>query len=123
MMNRMATPAFVCLALLVGGAACTRKPSTTTTTTTATTATATSTSTAAKTKPVVERGHQIYGKLCALCHGADARGYAADNAPSLRTPTFLATASDDFLRAGIERGRPGTAMAGYAQSVGGPLSP
>jgi cytochrome c oxidase cbb3-type subunit III len=71
--------------------------------------------------PLVQRGGQLYAKLCALCHAADGRGYAADNAPSLRNPTFLATASDDFLRAGIERGRPGTAMAGYGRRVGGPL--
>ncbi|MGA1129695.1 MAG: hypothetical protein ACO3XN_06480, partial [Chthoniobacterales bacterium] len=49
-------------------------------------------------------------------------GYAADNAPSLVTRTFLETASDAFLRDAIGRGRPGTAMAGFAAEVGGPLS-
>ncbi len=73
--------------------------------------------------PVVAQGQQLYTKLCVMCHGVDAKGYAADNAPALRNVTFLATASDEFLRAGIERGRPGTAMAGYGRGVGGPLSP
>src|SRR4051794_16501558 len=73
--------------------------------------------------PVVEEGRQLYTKLCVMCHGVDGKGYAADNAPALRNPTFLATASDEFLRAGIARGRPGTAMAGYGQQVGGPLTP
>src|SRR5437868_11327019 len=61
--------------------------------------------------PLVQQGHVAYAKYCATCHGEFASGYVADNAPSLRSPTFLSTASDDFLRAGITRGRPGTAMA------------
>jgi rhodanese-related sulfurtransferase/mono/diheme cytochrome c family protein len=66
-------------------------------------------------------GGQLYAKYCALCHGDKAEGYKADNAPSLVNPEFLASASDEFLRAGIGRGRPGTAMAGYARAGGGPL--
>jgi cytochrome c oxidase cbb3-type subunit 3 len=76
---------------------------------------------AAPTDPQVVAGAQVWGRYCALCHGPQAMGYVADNAPSLVTTTFLATASDDFLRAGIARGRPGTAMAGYGKAVGGPL--
>lgn len=67
-------------------------------------------------------GAAVYAKYCALCHGKDATGYAADNAPSLVSPTFLASASDDFLLAAIKNGRPGTAMAGYDAARGGPLS-
>jgi cytochrome c oxidase cbb3-type subunit 3/ubiquinol-cytochrome c reductase cytochrome c subunit len=67
-------------------------------------------------------GQQLYARFCALCHGPEARGYAADNAPSLVSATFLASASNDFLRAAIGRGRPGTAMAGYGPGVGGPLT-
>jgi len=72
--------------------------------------------------PQVVAGAALWGKYCALCHGARAEGYAADHAPSLISETFLATASDDFLAIGIGRGRPGTAMAGYARAAGGPLS-
>lgn len=68
-------------------------------------------------------GAATYAKYCALCHGANAEGYVADNAPSLVTSTFLSTASDAFLRVGIERGRPGTAMGGFGRVVGGPLGP
>ena len=71
----------------------------------------------------VERGRVAYAKYCATCHGVQANGYIADNAPSLRTTTFLSSASDWFLRDGIGRGRPGTAMAGYGRSLGGPLGP
>jgi cytochrome c oxidase cbb3-type subunit 3/ubiquinol-cytochrome c reductase cytochrome c subunit len=69
----------------------------------------------------VERGRVAYAKYCATCHGPQANGYVADNAPSLRTTTFLASAPDTFLRAGIVRGRPGTAMAAYGRAYGGPL--
>jgi mono/diheme cytochrome c family protein/rhodanese-related sulfurtransferase len=76
---------------------------------------------AAPVDPQVAAGTAVWGTYCALCHGARAEGYVADNAPSLVNPTFLATATDEFLRAGIARGRPGTAMAGYARRLGGPL--
>ena len=69
----------------------------------------------------VARGAAAYAKYCATCHGPQANGYAADNSPSLRTPSFLSTATDAFLRAGIMRGRPGTAMAAYGKQSGGPL--
>ncbi len=63
----------------------------------------------------------MYGALCAPCHGKDLKGYAADNAPSLVTPSFLESASDDFLRRSIATGRPGTSMAAYGTKLGGPL--
>jgi len=70
-----------------------------------------------------DAGAQLYAKYCAPCHGAHLEGYASDNAPSLLSQTFRETATDAFLRAAIERGRFGTAMAGYAKAVGGPLGP
>ena len=66
-------------------------------------------------------GKPLYLVLCAPCHGADARGYAADHAPSLVSPTFLETATDEFLRRSIAGGRPGTSMAAYGRARGGPL--
>jgi mono/diheme cytochrome c family protein/rhodanese-related sulfurtransferase len=65
----------------------------------------------------------MYSTLCAHCHGPEAAGYAADHAPSLVNPTFLESASDLYLHRSIEQGRPGTSMAAYARSVGGPLDP
>jgi cytochrome c oxidase cbb3-type subunit 3/ubiquinol-cytochrome c reductase cytochrome c subunit len=62
-----------------------------------------------------------YVKLCAPCHGTDAKGYAADFAPSLVNETFLESASDDFLRRSIMFGRPGTSMGAYGKALGGPL--
>ena len=68
-----------------------------------------------------EAGAAAYARYCALCHGRDAKGYAADNAPSLVSTTFLETASDGFLAKAIREGRPGTAMSGYGKGRGGPL--
>ncbi|HVY44344.1 MAG TPA: c-type cytochrome [Minicystis sp.] len=66
-------------------------------------------------------GAIAFAHYCALCHGPNAEGYAADHAPSLRSATFLATASDDYLVRSIREGRPGTAMAAYGRARGGPL--
>ncbi|MDB4962396.1 MAG: Cytochrome c oxidase subunit CcoP [Myxococcales bacterium] len=71
--------------------------------------------------PATLPGSQIYVALCAQCHGAKLEGYIADNAPALNNPTFLESATDDFLKASIVTGRPGTAMAGYSDKLGGPL--
>jgi len=71
--------------------------------------------------PVVAEGRKTYAKFCVTCHGPEGSGYAADNSPSLRSPTFLSSATDAFLRAGITRGRPGTAMAAFGRALGGPL--
>lgn len=68
-----------------------------------------------------EAGAAAFAKYCALCHGADATGYAADHAPSLVSTTFLASASDEYIARGIREGRAGTAMAPYGKLRGGPL--
>jgi len=66
-------------------------------------------------------GSQLYATFCGHCHGADAKGYKADNAPSLVNPTFLESADDAFIHRSIAAGRPGTSMAAYSAKVGGPL--
>lgn len=71
--------------------------------------------------PEVTRGRQVYGEMCALCHGADGEGYAADEAPRLAHASFLGTVSDDYLRAAIIEGRDGTTMSAWSSRHGGPL--
>lgn len=64
----------------------------------------------------------LYLKYCALCHGNDREGYAADFAPSLRSHSLLASSkSNNFMRYTIQYGRANTAMAGYYEAQGGPL--
>jgi cytochrome c oxidase cbb3-type subunit 3 len=67
-------------------------------------------------------GKAAYLRLCAPCHGANAKGYAADFSPSLVNPTFLESATDDFIHRSIVFGRPGTSMGAYGKALGGPLT-
>ena len=76
---------------------------------------------AADVDPARIDGPGLYQMMCAQCHGPDATGYNADNAPSLVNPTFLESATDDFIKRSVAAGRPGTSMAGYGKEVGGPL--
>ena len=64
---------------------------------------------------------QTYEHYCQLCHAKDATGYAADHAPSLVSTSYLESATDSMIATGIRMGRPGTAMAAYGKSRGGPL--
>lgn len=65
---------------------------------------------------------ELYTKYCALCHGENREGYAADNAPSLRSHSLLASSMNtNFLRYTIQYGRANTAMAGYLDTQGGPM--
>lgn len=70
----------------------------------------------------IQRGSELYGAYCALCHGEGGEGYAADNANALSNQDFLAIASDALISRGIERGRPGTPMSAWGASRGGPLA-
>lgn len=64
----------------------------------------------------------LYTKYCALCHGPDREGYAADHAPSLKSHSLLATSQGtNFMRYTVQYGRANTAMAGYYKEQGGPL--
>jgi cytochrome c oxidase cbb3-type subunit 3/ubiquinol-cytochrome c reductase cytochrome c subunit len=60
--------------------------------------------------------------MCAVCHGPTGEGYAADEAPSLSSREWLATASDDFIRSSIGQGRRGTTMSAWSVKRGGPLA-
>lgn len=69
-----------------------------------------------------ERAAQNYQKYCALCHGANREGGAADYAPSLRSKSLMSTIPLNFLASSIGFGRPNTAMAPYLADSGGPMS-
>ena len=70
---------------------------------------------------VERQGEALYGRYCALCHGRDGEGYAADDAPALANPEWLRTASDEFITRAIRDGRTGTAMSAWSRRHGGPL--
>jgi len=73
--------------------------------------------------PQQQHGSQLYSEYCAMCHGAQAEGYAADQANALGNEAFLAAATDEFLAGSISHGRPGTPMSAWAMDYAGPLSP
>ena len=68
------------------------------------------------------RSSDLYGEYCALCHGNSGEGNRADHAQALNNQDLLASATDEYLRAAIELGRPGTTMSAWSQRLGGPLS-
>ena len=68
-------------------------------------------------------GEELYGRMCAVCHGEKGEGYKADQAPRLAQPEFQASVSDEQLRDAIKNGRTGTTMSAWAKERGGPLSP
>lgn len=70
----------------------------------------------------VERGFVLYGRTCAVCHGAAGEGYKADRATALSNPDFLAIVDDAFLREAIVHGRAGTTMSAWGEEHGGPFS-
>jgi mono/diheme cytochrome c family protein/rhodanese-related sulfurtransferase len=110
------------LTLLSLGAACSRHPGATGGPSAATSTAHPSASAASSAAPdPLVLGAAEYTRYCALCHGKELTGYAADNAPSLVSQTFLESASDEFIAHAIRDGRPATAMGAYAKSRSGPL--
>ena len=73
-------------------------------------------------KDEMERADAMYQQYCALCHGEHREGYKADHAPSLKSQSMLSTAYPQLLFDSISWGRVNSAMDGYSQDAGGPLS-
>ncbi|MBP7370166.1 MAG: c-type cytochrome [Arenimonas sp.] len=63
-----------------------------------------------------------YQKYCVLCHGADRQGNANDHAPSLRSKSLFESGVPHAILRPIQYGRQGTAMGGYLDEVGGPMT-
>ena len=70
----------------------------------------------------MQRAESMYQQYCALCHGEDRSGYKADHAPSLRSKSLLSTGLPGFVYQTIGWGRANTAMEGYPEEMGGPLT-
>ncbi|WND03301.1 c-type cytochrome [Temperatibacter marinus] len=69
-----------------------------------------------------KRAAQNYQKYCSLCHGENREGYANDNAPSLTSRSLIESGVPHGILRTLSYGRDGTAMGGYLDEVGGPLS-
>jgi cytochrome c oxidase cbb3-type subunit III len=63
-----------------------------------------------------------YQKYCTLCHGKDREGHANDHAPSLKAKSLFESGVPHSILRPISYGRQGTAMGGYLDDVGGPMT-
>lgn len=63
-----------------------------------------------------------YQRYCALCHGDERQGHVNDHAPSLKSPSLIASAYPYLLGEAIAYGRHGTPMGAYLDEMGGPMT-
>ena len=63
-----------------------------------------------------------YQKYCALCHGENREGHKNDHAPSLRSKSLMESGIAHQILRPMQYGRVGTAMGGYLDEVGGPMT-
>ena len=63
-----------------------------------------------------------YQKYCILCHGEDRQGNVNDHAPSLRSKSLFESGVPHAILRPMSYGRQGTAMGGYLDEVGGPMT-
>lgn len=63
-----------------------------------------------------------YQKYCALCHGENREGHANDHAPSLKSKSLFESGVPHAILRPMSYGRKGTAMGGYLDEVGGPMT-
>ena len=69
-----------------------------------------------------ERAAANYQKYCVLCHGAERQGHVNDHAPSLRSKSLFESGIPHAVLRPIQYGRQGTAMGGYLDEAGGPMT-
>ncbi|MGO4893684.1 c-type cytochrome [Flavobacterium sp. W21_SRS_FM6] len=63
-----------------------------------------------------------YQKYCSLCHGDDREGHKNDHAPSLRSKSLFESGVPHSILRPLSYGRQGTAMGGYLDEIGGPMT-
>ncbi|WP_299072158.1 c-type cytochrome [uncultured Paraglaciecola sp.] len=63
-----------------------------------------------------------YKKYCVLCHGENREGHKNDHAPSLRSKSLFESGVPHSILRPISYGRQGTAMGGYLDEIGGPMT-
>ena len=67
-------------------------------------------------------GATIFSAFCSACHGSNGQGMRYPGFqpyPAIGNPDFLELASDDFITATVQRGRPGRAMLAWGEKDGG----
>jgi mono/diheme cytochrome c family protein len=67
-------------------------------------------------------GATLFGTFCAACHGPQGEGMRYPGLaafPAIGNPDFLAVASDRFITATVQHGRPGRRMPAWGEKEGG----
>jgi len=62
-------------------------------------------------------GAVLYKKRCAMCHGADGKGFKALKTPDMTSPKWQASVKDESIADVIKNGKKGTAMPGFAAKL------
>jgi cytochrome c oxidase cbb3-type subunit 3 len=62
-------------------------------------------------------GAALYKQKCAMCHGAEAKGYPAIKTPNLTDPTWQNKAKDNDIAEVVKHGKKGTAMPAFGDKL------
>ena len=67
--------------------------------------------------PAPDAGGDLFKQKCAMCHGADGKGYPALKTPDFTDPKVQASLTDEELTKTIKNGKTGTAMPPFKDSL------
>jgi cbb3-type cytochrome c oxidase subunit III len=67
--------------------------------------------------PAPDAGGDLFKQKCAMCHGADGKGYPALKTPDFTDPKVQASLKDEEITTIIKNGKPGTAMPAFKDSL------
>jgi cbb3-type cytochrome c oxidase subunit III len=62
-------------------------------------------------------GGDLFKQKCAMCHGADGKGYASLKTPDFTDPKVQASMTDQEIAKTIKNGKKDTAMPAFANSL------
>jgi len=64
-----------------------------------------------------DNGETVFKNNCAMCHGADGKGFAALKTPDFTSPKWQESITDKQMRDVIKNGKKGTAMAAFGDKL------
>ena len=67
--------------------------------------------------PAPDAGGDLFKQKCAMCHGADGKGFPALKTPDFTDPKVQASLSDKEMTEVIKKGKPGTAMPAFGEKL------
>jgi cbb3-type cytochrome c oxidase subunit III len=67
--------------------------------------------------PKPDDGGDLFKHKCAMCHGADGKGYSAMHTPDFTDPKVQASLTDEEIAQVIKNGKKDTAMPPFGSSL------